>query len=139
LTNFKEAQDDLNSRFTYKSDVTGEKWTILTDDGDVSGDCEDYVMSLVWLAEDKSYVKFWWSFLTFKYVIWQGLTPGGQGHALMWVRGQGWTDNITKGPRTWREMKILGYKLWFPIILPLMIAKFAFRPLFYLINKVSGY
>jgi hypothetical protein len=138
---YKEAQHLLNSKFKYSSDTTGEKWTILDIDksGVLRGDCEDYVLTLAWLIEDESYIKFWWSFLTFKHVIWQGKTPGGQPHAFMWTRGVGWTDNITQKPMTKEQMKALGYKFWWPIVVPLMIAKFALRPLFYLINKLTGY
>jgi hypothetical protein len=39
--NFDAAQADLNGRFTYKADQTGEKWSILRGPGAISGDCED--------------------------------------------------------------------------------------------------
>jgi predicted transglutaminase-like cysteine proteinase len=134
--NFEDAQQQLNKRFRYRSDKTGEKWTILDMDGEgeVYGDCEDYTLSLIFMAEDQSYLKFWWSLLTLKYSMWGGKTPSGELHAFMWVRGKGWTDNIVKDIRTRSELKAMGYKFWWPIIPPIILAHFALRPVFYLLK-----
>lgn len=115
---FNKAQEDLNQRFSYTKDK-GESWTILKGDGQVKGDCEDYSLTLAWLTEDKSYLKLFWAFLTFKYIIWF-CKVSGNGHAIMYIRGKGWTDNISK-----KVMKDLPdyYKLKYPMLLPHLYLK----------------
>lgn len=123
-----DAQRSLNKRFTYRSDA-GENWQILKGDGPVSGDCEDYSLTLIWLAEGKSTVRFWLALLTFKYVLWHCKSPGGAGHAIVWVRRHGWTDNIQRRFVSRDDLRTLGYKLRFPYLAPLVLLKFALRPL----------
>lgn len=136
--NIDAAQAALNGRFTYASDTTGERWSILRGSGPVSGDCEDYSLTLAWLAEGRSLIRFWWAFLTFKYLIWHCHSPSGVGHAVMWVRGRGWTDNIQRGIVSRADLKAKGYRLWFPYIAPLMALKFILRPVAKMIHRLRG-
>ncbi|MEP4950062.1 MAG: hypothetical protein ABJU46_03700 [Paracoccaceae bacterium] len=118
-------QKSLNGRFTYAGDE-GDHWRILPDEGPVSGDCEDYSLTLVWLWEGRSMLRFWWALITFKYMFWHCLSPRGVGHLVVWCRGRGWTDNIQ------REMvdKLPdGYRLRLPYLFPLVALKFLLRPL----------
>lgn len=119
------AQTDLNARFTYRRD-TGESWRVLTGGGPVEGDCEDYSLTLIWLAEGRSWVGFWRALISFKYVIWFCHAPNGEGHAVLWCRGQGWTDNIQR-----RIVARLpeGYRLRVPYLVPQVALKFLLRPL----------
>lgn len=117
------AQYDLNDRFTYQGERR-ETWRILTGPGKVRGDCEDYALTLVWLAEGRSLWRFWWALLICRYVIWYCKSPGGGGHAVLWCRGAGWTDNIMRDFVIDRKkLKSKGYGLRFPMILPLVVLK----------------
>jgi hypothetical protein len=132
------AQADLNSRFTYSGDRTGENWSILRDDGPVQGDCEDYSLTLIWLSEGQSLIRFWWALITLKYMVWHCQSPGGVGHVIMWVRGHGWTDNIQRKIITKQQRKAKGYRLWFPYVAPLVLFKFIARPLTWLVARIRS-
>ncbi len=121
-------QSDLNRRFTYRSD-RGENWQILKGPGSIRGDCEDYSLTLIWLLEGRSMRRFWWALITFKYVIWHCLSPRGAGHAICWIRGAGWTDNIQRRVVTRRDLKRAGYRLRYPYLAPLVALKFLLRPI----------
>jgi hypothetical protein len=120
-----EIQNSLNKRFRYASDE-GDSWRIMAALGPVSGDCEDYSLTLVWLWERQSLLRFWWALVTFKYLFWHCRSPSGGGHLVVWCRGRGWTDNI--------QRKLVaklpdGYHLRFPYLFPLVALKFLLRPL----------
>lgn len=117
-------QHALNGRFTYAPD-DGDHWRILDAEGPVSGDCEDYSLTLVWLWEGRSMLRFWWSLITLKYVFWHCRSPTGEGHLVTWCRGLGWTDNI-QGELIDALPK--GYRLRFPYLFPLVALKFLLRP-----------
>ncbi|TNE46860.1 MAG: hypothetical protein EP341_09570 [Sphingomonadales bacterium] len=121
-------QADLNIRFTYRAD-RGESWRILRDTGQIWGDCEDYALTLIWLLEGQSTLRFWWALITFKYVLWQCHAPNGRGHIVLWRRGIGWTDNIQRRTVDRQYLKYRGYRLLFPILPPFVAAKFLARPL----------
>lgn len=120
------AQADLNSRFTYSADG-GDSWRILSGSGAVAGDCEDYSLTLIWLAEGRSLARFWLALIMFKYVIWFCHSPGGYGHAVVWCRGSGWTDNIQR--EFVPSLRAIGYKMRFPFLPPFVAVKFMLRPL----------
>jgi len=125
--NVDAVQQDLNTRFTYRRD-TGERWTILRGDGPVQGDCEDYALTLIWLYEARSILRFWFGLLIFRYVIWHCVSPGGEKHAIVWCRGRGWTDNIQRRMVRRTDLKAAGYRLRFPYIAPTILLKFLLRP-----------
>jgi hypothetical protein len=97
-------------------------------DGPVAGDCEDYSLTLIWLNEGRSMLRFWWALITFKYLLWHCLSPSGAGHAVLWRRGHGWTDNIQRHVVTRQALKSQGYRLRFPYLFPLVALKFLLRP-----------
>ncbi len=119
-------QQALNGRFSYRPDMR-EDWQILRGEGAVSGDCEDYALTLIWLWEGRSMLRFWWALIICRYVLWQCRGPGGGGHVVLWLRGQnqGWTDNIQR--RVVADLP-KGYHLRFPIRAPLVALKFLLRP-----------
>lgn len=121
-------QASLNGRFSYCEDA-GESWRILGGDGPVSGDCEDYSLTLVWLYEGRSTLRFWWALITFKYVFWFCHLPSGVGHAVVWRRGHGWTDNIQRRLVSRRDLRAAGYRLRFPYLFPVVALKFLLRPI----------
>jgi len=95
---FRDAQADLNTRFNYRPDGRLGRWRVMRDHGPVWGDCEDYALTLIWLAEGRSWLRFWFALVSFKYLLWVGKSPSGATHAILWVRGHGWTDNILQKP-----------------------------------------
>lgn len=113
---------NLNAKFVYKSD-TGDDWKILRDEGKIYGDCEDYSLTLAWLICDKSILKLIIAFLTMRFTLWYGHTPSGEGHALLYIRGYGWIDNIQQTLTTKKSLKIKGYKFRFPFLPPLFFLK----------------
>lgn len=118
------ALKDLNTRFIYRSD-TREKWRILKDAGTVWGDCEDYGLTLAWILSGRSMTRFWINILTFRFVIWHCLSPRGVGHAILWVHGHGWVDNIQRRFVSRRELRNKGYKLRYPHNAVTIALKFA--------------
>ena len=121
-------QASLSARFTYRADK-GESWRVMNGDGPVSGDCEDYSLTLIWLYEGRSMIRLWWALISFKYVFWYCRSPDGDGHAVMWGRGIGWTDNIQRRRVSRAELKALGYRMYWPYPVPLIALLFLLRPL----------
>lgn len=115
---FLKAQTDLNNRFNYRSDGRLGRWRVMRDFGTVWGDCEDYALTLIWLAEGRSWIRFWWALFTFKYLLWVGAAPSGAAHAILWAPGRGWTDNILKKPH--RKLPA-GYRRGIPYPAPLVL------------------
>lgn len=131
----KSALEDLNSRFVYRRDK-GESWKILKTAGRIDGDCEDYSLTLIWLAEGKSIIRFWWALITFKYVIFYCMSPRDVGHAILWVRGHGWIDNIQR--EFFPSPRARSYRLRFPVLAPLVAMLFVLRPLLRLRGWIFG-
>ena len=114
------AQTALNARFREKRE-RGDSWRILRAPGPIEGDCEDYALTLIWLLAGRSLWRFWWGLLSLRYVLWF-CRVGGEGHMVLWVRGHGWTDNLTRHfaehlPKTHRRkwpylVPTIALKLW---------------------------
>jgi len=121
----EQRQRNLNHRFVYFGDRK-ERWNILKGAGPIAGDCEDYSLTLIWMNERQNMLRFWFALITLKYVIWF-CKVNGTGHAAMWCRGHGWTDNIQKKFVTKAQMKKQGYKFYLPIIAPLVAMKLLIR------------
>jgi predicted transglutaminase-like cysteine proteinase len=118
-------QKKLNQRFVYQSD-DGEQWNVLTakSPDKLLGDCEDYSLTLAWMLSGESMLKMWFNILTLKFIIWHCKSPAGTGHAIMWIRGHGWTDNIQRKVVTRKTIKNMGYRLKFPYVGPLALFKY---------------
>ena len=114
--NKHDASAAVNKNFVYTSDVGGERWRIMkpTPEGKLEGDCEDYALTTLYYAADKSSLKFWFYLLTFQAVIWHCVTINGTQHAQLWFRGR-WIDNIGN---TWSKTR--RHKLRFPYPSPLV-------------------
>lgn len=127
--NFIDAKRQLHGRFTYRAD-TGDQWRILRDTGQVWGDCEDYALTLIWITEGQSMIRFWLALICFKYVIWFTHSPRGEGHAVLWARRYGWADNRNDAVLpNWAALKRQGYRRFFPMLPPMLLLKFLLRPL----------
>ena len=119
--------DDLNRRFEYRGDTSKlDKWSILKGDGVLYGDCEDYSLTLIWMMEGKSMVRFWLAICMCKYRLWHCASPRGVGHAVLFHDGK-WIDNIQ---RRWMTAppKTLGYKMRFWMFPPIVLIKMLISP-----------
>lgn len=126
--NIKKALKNVNKKFVYKEDGDIDVWEILdSSENKIKGDCEDYSLTFIWLAEDQNFFKFIWSILIAKYIIWYAKTPNGGGHAVTYVRENGlYVDNILKDFFTKQHYEEKGFKFVFPFISILTIFKLIF-------------
>lgn len=110
-------------RYRYKADVY-DYWTLLDGGvGEVQGDCEDFAYTMLWLISGESWWRFWWMIVTCQAMIWAVRFPKtGEGHAALWVRGQGWID--CNYPR-WSPTS--HYTKMFPFIAPLFALALAIK------------
>jgi len=124
----KEARDIVNKKFVYEGDGRLDVWEVLDVDKDkIHGDCEDYSLTLIWVAENRNILKFIFALLTMKYIIWFVKTPRGVGHAITYVRKEGkYIDNIMKDFKTKDEYKKAGFKFLFPFASVLVAPKLFF-------------
>lgn len=123
--NIEQAKQIVNSKFSYKLDDGVDSWEVLdTSLAQIQGDCEDYALTFIWLAEDKKLIKFLWSLLIMKYVMWYVKTPNNNGHALVYIRSnRKCIDNIQKDFKTKKQYRELGYKFKFPFLSVLVFPK----------------
>lgn len=114
-----EALSIVNSNFIYKKDIGLDKWKILND-GNWSGDCEDYAITTIWLYSDKKWTTFLWNLISFKFVIWYCVLPNGLAHAATKFDGK-YFDNIQAGLVSKETLE--QYDFYFPIPFPVIFAK----------------
>lgn len=112
----------LNSRFRYKRDGKLDSWRIMRLNGEVlQGDCDDYSVTLMYLLSEESMLRMLWNLATFKFIPWFCRLPDGQYHIALWVRGEGWIDNVQK-KFTKEKPK---YRWYFPYPFPAVLVKLA--------------
>ncbi len=108
--------DYLAKNFVYKRDGKLDNWQIMPLDK-LEGDCDDYAVTALYLACDKSLVKFWWSILTFQAIFWHTLSPKGNGHLVLCYKNR-YIDNWQKTWVTKDTLTYKGYVFKFPWIFP---------------------
>lgn len=87
----KEALSSLHERFTYKEDKS-EAWQVLSSDGPVQGDCEDFALTLI--KEITGH--FWWPVISGRFKLIRCLYSG-DGHMILLDRDTGlFADNIQR-------------------------------------------
>ena len=91
---------DLQKNFTYKYDasqyVIKDAWHIMQKvDGKYIGDCEDYALTALYLLNNKSMLRFWWSLLNKDGSI-EYYKIFNAGHAVLRYKGKR-LDNIHNG------------------------------------------
>lgn len=85
---------DLRNRFVWTKDKL-EGWRVLSSlTGPLKGDCDDFAMTALWIMAGKSWLRVWWLILTCQAAVWYCHSERGNGHAVLWLRGHGWIDNI---------------------------------------------
>jgi len=112
----------LHQRFIYKSDPKSliDNWRCPRKNFlKFEGDCEDFSLQLLFDISNHSWLRFWWYLLTFQAVIWHVTSYNGNGHAVLWFRGQ-WADNMERGFYQTNKMR---HTRRFPYIWPLVILK----------------
>jgi len=68
---------ELNNKWEYRSDEL-DGWTVTSE-----GDCDDYALTVAWIAADHSWVKFWWDVATFKTLFYRVKTENGTPHLIL--------------------------------------------------------
>lgn len=115
----------LGQNFEYVSDGKLDNWRIMPMDN-LKGDCDDFAVTALYLACDRSLVKFWFMILTFQALLWHMRSPAGGGHLVLWLRGHGYIDNWDCQWVTKEYLLEQGYKFRFPFIFPFCAMKMFF-------------
>jgi len=93
----REAVRQVANKFHYKKDKTFiDTWSVMREqDGKMYGDCDDFAMTCIWYACDKSLLKFIWHVLILhQYRFYNCKTFDGGTHAAGYAQGK-WFDNWT--------------------------------------------
>ena len=110
--------EDLAARFEYTSD-RGDSFRILSNpEGPLKGDCDDFAITALWIAEGKSMWKFWWALLTFRAVLWRVKGTRWVSHLVLYHREHGWIDNQNPAWSPTRH-----HTLRWPRLLPVIMLK----------------
>lgn len=117
----EDAIKHINKTFKYKGDKKWlDKWTIMNEP--FVGDCEDYSLTTIYHAKDKSMLKFIWALITFEYVLYFVKTARGEGHAITRHKGM-YFDNIQRKLVTKEKLIEDGYRLFIPLLFPFVFLK----------------
>lgn len=82
-------------RFMYVPEKKDSYRLLLDEDGLLMGDCDDFALTASYIMSGEKKWKMWWNLITFQHVIWSCKShTSGNRHAVLWVRGEGWIDNI---------------------------------------------
>lgn len=96
---YLEDIEDLAKRFKWTKDGVDTFRILSNTTGPLEGDCDDFAVTALWLAEGRNMRWFWAAILTGRAVIWRALTDEGNGHAVLWHREHGYIEN---GVPRWR-------------------------------------
>jgi hypothetical protein len=120
---YHEDMEDFVRRFTYRADKPIDSFRIIwRPEGPMHGDCDDFAVTALWLAEWRSMRRFWWALITGRAAIWRCTLPDGERHAILWHRDYGWIEN---NGGTWTENPAADLRLvrkrWVPEVAIKMI------------------
>ena len=118
----KETKDFV-SRFKGKFD-TFDSFRILKSSGKVEGDCDDFAVTMLWIAEGRSLRKFWSALLTGRAVIWRTYADNGNPHAALWHKNYGWIDSTKPFWRKDPLLKLRYKRSVFRVAIKMLIGKF---------------
>jgi hypothetical protein len=85
--------NDLAKRFRWTQDGVDSFRILRNETGPLKGDCDDFAVTALWLAEGRSIWRFWWSLVTFRAVLWYVKGEGFASHMALWHCKMGWIDN----------------------------------------------
>jgi hypothetical protein len=94
--------EDFAKRFVYRSDKAIDSFRVIwREAGGMHGDCDDFAITALWLAEGKSMLRVWLALVTGAAEIWRTkVKDTGAGHAVLWHQTYGWIEN---GRPEWAE------------------------------------
>lgn len=117
----RNAADHMRAHFTYKADGWADHWNI----GVLSGDCEDWALTMLWLLHGKSKTRVVKALLTGKARIIRTVTKTGNGHAVLEYGGA----YICNRFPTWGKWRA-EYKVKQPYTRAMVALKLSFGGLF---------
>lgn len=130
--NVNEELQSFRNRFRYKSDAE-DVWTVLKEPtGPVHGDCDDFALTSLWIVAGHSWLRMLWWVTTFQACMWYTRSPKGGGHAMLWVKGYGWTDNWYP---VWNEKP--QHPRYMPWVLPVFVLALILKPVRSKIKKLA--
>jgi hypothetical protein len=95
--------EDLAARFQWVHDGKIDSFRILdAPEGPLVGDCDDFAVTALWIAEGRLMRRFWWALLSRRAVLWYVAGEGFASHVVLHHKIHGWIDN--QNP-TWGEKR----------------------------------
>jgi len=104
----QDAIKTVNAKFKYKKDGVIDRWRVMG--SNMSGDCEDYALTITYLHSE-NWKTFFWRWMTGYYKMWFVKTKNGNGHAVLEVEGK-FIDNFYRALVP--EMKLHEFKWVYP-------------------------
>jgi hypothetical protein len=91
---------DFTRRFRWRRDTVDSFRILSAPTGPLEGDCDDFAVTALWIAEGRSLWRFWLALCTGRAAIWRVKGVRWVSHAVLWHREHGWIDcqNPTWGP-----------------------------------------
>ena len=126
-----DIRNQTEKDFFYKPDPKFDVWKIHRNAGTFSGDCEDFALTLLYRLSNNSLYEFWFNLLTFRAVLWFCKSPSGEGHLVLWYRGN-WADNTMK---SWYTKPSMPHTLLFPLLWPLVVVKLVMGKIYHLLQR----
>lgn len=111
---------DLRKRFKWTEDGLDTYRILSEPTGRLLGDCDDFAVTALWLAEGKSMKNFWIALNLRRGVLWRVKDSGWASHMVLYHSKLGWIDN--QNPE-WSPRR--HFKLRFPMPVTVVVAKMA--------------
>lgn len=96
--NIADAVSIVGNRFVYTPDKISlfDSWSVMKDhDGKMFGDCDNFALTAIWYACDRSIWKFiLYVLILHKYRFWFCMTEDGEKHVVGYAQGK-YFDNFT--------------------------------------------
>jgi hypothetical protein len=118
-----EALNVVVKRFEYRSE-RGDAWRIMNTrgSGPLKGDCEDFSLTVLWLAYNRKLFPFLSAFLTGRAKMWFAISPYGDKHNVLELAGA-YLDNIEQVWGSREYYKRLNYKFIRPHSFIIVLAR----------------
>jgi hypothetical protein len=84
---------DLRKRFKWTKDGFDSYRILRAPEGPLEGDCDDFAITALWLAEGKSLRRAFLALWRRRAAIWRTRTDRGGRHAVLWHGRHGWIEN----------------------------------------------
>lgn len=115
---------DLKDRFTWESDGRLDSYHIMPSEGEVSGDCDDFAVTVLYEMCDRNFFKMVMWIVFCKAVFWHVTSARGNPHAVLYVRGYGYTDNWRDSFSPTEDLHKKRWPLWIIPLFKLVIGLF---------------